>query len=353
MGAGAEMTVTRNAAEFFAESGNPAAALMAARNAQEAVKIMRPSIDSYHAARGIRQPAQNAILSDKEWREIDQAVVQAAHQRTGLVQALMSANLTHPLGGWGVVESEYEAISEAGDATVSIEGIDDGDEDLPDRRVDIVPIPVVHKKFKIPARMLQASRIRGNGLDVTGAAAASQSVTYGLEDLCLSGASVSIGGFGLKGITNHGSIITAGTYTGGWGSATAAQMVADVIEAINQAAQERRYGPFLVVVPGSVAFNLEKDYSTATATFTTTRQRILAIEQVKGIVISDRLSSTDGTFLLELSRNTIDLAIGMRLSTVQWELDGGAIFVGKVWAAMAPRIKVDQGTGKTGIVKIG
>ena len=141
---------------------------------------LQPSLDD-------PQMAVFATLRDDEWREVDATVVDVATRRLNGIMDLRNMNLIRTLGGIGTLLAQYEKQGDMTDADINMRIEAPGDEDKVEWELASVPVPVVHKNFRIDARSLDASRRMGSGLDVTQAAVATRKVAEGLEDLLFNG----------------------------------------------------------------------------------------------------------------------------------------------------------------------
>lgn len=296
-------------------------------------------------ARGLRV---NSILRKDEWQEIDQAVVEAAKTRLVAVEHLRQRNLVQPLGGIGTLTSQWNVTSTLTAADVNMTGQALGERDLPDSLVKNVPVPVIFKQFAVGARVLDASRRLGDGIDVTGAYEAARVVAEMAETMLVNGYSLTFNGGTIYGYTTHTNrnTDTATNYGGGdWGTITnVLPTIAGMIAAANG---DGYYGPFAV-------YAATTQYNQAALTYftdgsgQTPAQRVLSLSNVALFEMCPTLA--DGVIVLaQLSRNVVDWAEAMPIQTLEWASGDGMVSHFKVMMVASPRVKADY-SGNSGIV---
>lgn len=319
--------------------------------------MLRPFIDTDGQAKVVvngRKMATNApaALQYDEWKDIDRTVLETFTQRLRAVADVMAAGLVHPLGSIGVTVSVWDKVSDMTGPNVDMSGITDGEEDLPRYELDQVPIPVVHKDFRVNIRHLEASRRFGEAIDVTASAIAARVVAEGNEDLLLNGdSSISVNGANLYGYTTHPNRNTVDMATK-WddNSMTGADIVEDVQSMLAAARADNRHGPFILYVPAGYEGLLDNDYNPATSDTRTIRERILQLAGIQDIRVVDRLADHN-VLLVQLDRETVDWAQAQGVTTIQWDEKGGMQSRFKVLTIGAPRIKSDY-DGRSGIVHL-
>lgn len=285
----------------------------------------------------------NTLLRKEEWVDLDKRVVQVARERLTVVQDLIGAGLTLTLGGLGVTISQFETESDMSDASVSMEADVMGQQDQLDYGLQSVPIPIIHKDFKLGIRQLEASRRMGSNIDMTNSDAATRKVAEGAEDLVIKGLSKKINGYSIYGLTTHPNRITDAA-PGHWD--TIANIYATVLSMIGDANAKKQFGPFILYVATDVATTLYQIYADITGQ--TALERILKIPQIKEVKAADRLPAGN-VVLVQMLTTTIDLAIAQTLIPIEWNTMGGLVSWFKIMMAFAPRIKPDA-NGNLGIV---
>ena len=214
-----------------------------------------------------------------------------------------------------------------------------------------VPIPVIQKPWKIGERVLMASRQRGSALDVTTGIEAARAVARKSENMVFNG----LPNLGNQdGYRVHGLLTFPGRATfevSDWANAatTAATIVDDVLGMLQIAeTQERHFGPFELYIPGAWAYRMREDMYPGEAGSVTVMERLMAINAIKDIKVSDSLSAGN-VVLIQMESSVLDLAVASDITTVQWESGSGWTNYFQTFAAWAPRFKADY-DGHTGIV---
>lgn len=303
------------------------------------------------AANGERQPANlpvvNALLRHEEWKEIDMAVVDIARTQLVVAEDLQRLGLVQRLGGLGSIISSYEQQSDMSAASVDMAGVTAGEEDAVDFTEVGVPIPIIHKNFRINIRKLEASRRMGDSLDVTQARVATRRVRDAIEDMIVNGASAltmrdSTVTAVLRGLTDHGD---RNTGTGDdWGTAT--NVHTNINEMIADAEADNYLGPYGIYVARTQFGQARLRHTDGSGEMAI--ESALRIPGVEFIKASDQLTAGEAV-LVSLNGDVIDLAIAQDIVVVEWETQGGLVQHFKVMAAMAPRVKSDA-DGRSGIV---
>lgn len=286
----------------------------------------------------------NAILLKDEWLNLDERIVQIAQERLTIVNDLIDMGLTYDLGGIGTTISQWQVESDLTEATVSMEPDSEDNRDVLEYELAQVPVPIIHKDFKLGIRQLEASRRMGSNIDLSNADAASRKVAIGMEDLVVKGYGNTFAGNTIYGVTTHPSRIT-GVATGNWLS-TIDAAYSTVLAMLAAADVQHRYGPFNLYISkglGQVIYYVYPDGSGQTVL-----QRLQNIDSIMNIKVDDRLEDGD-LVLIQMTSDTIDLGVAQPLIPVEWEEKGGLVTNFKILTSAVPRIKPD-GKGELGIV---
>jgi hypothetical protein len=160
--------------------------------------------------------------------------------------------------------------------------------------------------------------------------------------------SFSYGGGTIYGLTNFPERITSVDIMAPTDSGWTPQSFVTNVLAMRQASEtELHYGPWMLYVSPSWDQYLDDDYSAAKGD-NTLRQRVAAINNITGIQTLDYLTGFQ-IVLVQQTTDVIRLVIGMDITTVQWETEGGMRLNFKVMAIMVPQLRADI-NGNTGIV---
>jgi uncharacterized linocin/CFP29 family protein len=287
----------------------------------------------------------NATLRKEEWLELDTTVVDIARQRLNGIADLQNAGLVRQLGGLGTTETQYETISDMSDADVDMDAETAGEEDRVTYTLNTVPVPIIHKNFRINIRTLDASRRLGQSLDVTQTAVATRKVTDKLESILFSGESTIVAnGNTIYGYTNHGDRNTASA-SGDWG--TIANIYTDCNTMLQAAETDYFWGPFTMYVAATQFGQMRAIYTDGSGE--SAYERVLrGLPQITAIKPSDVLTAGSAV-LVQLTRDVVELAVGLDITPIEWETRGGMSSHFKVMTAMVPILKADD-EGKMGLV---
>lgn len=291
-----------------------------------------------------------ATLRHEEWKILDDAVVMAAKERLRVVADLRGAGLQFTIpNGMGKTVLETETVSDITAASISMDPARKSEGDRPEYDLTNLPLPVIHKDFHFSARQVATSRNSGASIDTTTAQLAARRVAEEAEKLVTGTAgSYTYGGGTVYGLTNFPSRITKSNMVSPLESDwTPRQTVQDVLAMRQLSENAYHYGPWMLYNSPDWDQYLDDDYSTAKGD-NTLRQRIAAINGVSGVRTLDHLPAYTMT-LVQMTSDVIREVIGMDITTVQWETEGGMRLNFKVMAILVPQLRADF-NGNTGIV---
>ena len=93
---------------------------------------------------------------------------------------------------------------------------------------------------------------------------------------------------------------------------------------------------------------MDKDYdTTSNGTSDTLRQRILKIEGIEAVKVSDYLPD-DNVILVQMTSDVVRLVNGFKPQVIAWSEEGNMVFKYKVMAIQVPQIRSTQ-TGQCGV----
>ena len=291
----------------------------------------------------------SATLRKDEWKLLDEALVPIAETRLNGIQDLISRGLVYNLGNaMGTTVLEWQDVSDAMEATLTMDGVTRSAGDRPVFGTKYLPIPILHVDYEINARVLEASRKLGNPLDTTSAERAARKVAEKLESMLFTDTTYAFGGgtiYSYLNYTNRNEV----TLDTEWDDSaiTGKDIVDDVRELKQTSINNYHYGPWVLYVPTGYETVLDADYD-ATTPGTTIRERILKIAGIQDIKVVDTLTA-DNVVLVQMTPDTVRLVNGMGLTNVQWATEGEFITKYKVMAIQVPQIRADH-NGKCGIV---
>lgn len=290
----------------------------------------------------------NSTLRPYEWRQLDQVVQQIAMSRLGGVQDLISAGLTYNLGNaMGTTVLEYHDVSDAMSADLTMDGVSRSKGDRPDFGPKYLPIPIIHSDFEINARALAASRNLGNPLDTTMVEMATRKVLEKREQLLFTDTTYAFGGGTIYSYLNHPNRNPVTLHAHWNDSAASAEDIVNDVLALKQASiDDKHYGPWNLYVPTNFETVLDEDYNTTSGK--TIRERILGIDGIKAIKVSDTLPA-DNVILVQMTVDTVRLVQGMAVQVVQWDTEGKFVNKFKVLTIAVPQVRADQ-SGACGVI---
>ncbi len=288
-----------------------------------------------------------ATLRKDEWKQLDEAIVEAAQKEMRAYGDLLANGLTYTIpNGLGKTVLETERQSDLTDAEMSMDGIRRSDADRPHFDLVNLPLPITHKDFHFTARQLATSRERGAPLDTSTASLAGRKVAESIEKLYLGELSTyAFGGGTISGLTNFASRLTK-TLTAPT-SANHAVTVNEVLDMRDLAYLDNHYGPFMLYCSPGWDQYMDEDYSTAKGS-NTLRERLKAIDQIQDVRTLHFLSDTT-LLLVQMTSDIVRAVRGMSITTVQWPTEGGMMLNYKVMAIEVPQLRADFNSN-TGIV---
>ena len=288
----------------------------------------------------------NSVLRKEEWIEFDRTLVPIARQRLRGVNDLVSAGLTLTLGnGMGTTILQWEEVSDMDAADISMDGVTRGVHDRVRFDINNLPIYIVHKDFHVNLRNLESSRRLGVPIDTTQVEVATRKVADQVESILFNGTTLTFGGnsvFGYRTATNRNLF----TISPLWGSATGAQIVTDVIDMIAAAQADNMFGPYVLYMGVNYWNLLLDDYKAESDK--SIIGRIKELEGISAVRVADVLP-VDHVLLVQMTKDVVDLVIGMQPRVVQWDVEGGFQTNFKVLTILVPRMKNDF-DNRSGIV---
>jgi len=297
-----------------------------------------------------RAMAVNApsTLRKNEWIYLDEAVLQVQRTELRAWQDVVNAGLTFNVpGGMGKTVIQHQTTTDAGNAMLSMDGLNQAQRDRPVFDLVNLPLPITHGDFSFSAREIQVSRQNGTGLDLTMVEDTTRRVLEINEGL-LAGtlATYSYGGGTIYGYRNHPNRVTF-TPTlptaAGWDGNT---LVTELLAVLQTLSNNLFRGPVVAYFSRGWDQYLDRDYTAAYNTGTI-RNRVKQIERIQDIRMLDILPDFE-IILVTMVRNTVEAVQAMPLQTLQWESHGGMQLNFKVMCIRVPRIRANA-NGNTGV----
>jgi len=276
------------------------------------------------------------------WEEIDEEVIRAYEEEAKLVQDIRGQGLTanHDIGN---LFSSYRISSLMNDAEVDMSGETMGEEDRVDYITRTVPVPVIHKEFKIGWREDANTDTSQDNI-----AEATRAVSRALETMAWGGTSFTVEGNainGLKDTNTSGDWGSFGAWTSSAGLENAYQETIDAIETLNNNGFSSPYNLYVDDTYMSQLMGLRTN---------TTQNYVDIIEslpQINAVRFTNNISGTDTAYLVSMSRRAIDIANAQWITPVNWEKGpNGRVTQFSVFAVAVPRMKKDY-QGNHGVNK--
>lgn len=291
----------------------------------------------------------NSVLDKREWADLDAGIIRAAKLRLNGIADLRAAGLAKPVS-LATMMSQWRVASEKVAASVNMDGRSAVDLDRIDMKTYGVPVPIISSGYRIPLRVLMASRRLGEGIDVTEAEEAAAAVVEKEESILFNGeSSAVVGGVTIPGYTSISArLADTATNFGGGDFGTISNIFPTFLGMVSGLATRRYHGPFTVYVAPTQYIQMLSIYTDGSGQ--SALQRVLNIPQIDSVKPADLLA--DGSLLMvQLTGNVVDFVYAQEMGEVEnreWEAPDGSAANFKVMAAMAPRIKTDY-AGYTGI----
>lgn len=283
----------------------------------------------------------NQLLRRDEWRRIDEEVQQVSDQRLNLIGDLRDRGIVDEID-IGVILASYEQASDLSDASVTMTGETQADEDQQEFTLVDFPVPFIHKAGGWSARKVRASRRRGQPINIDWATRATRKVIEKAEDLAFNGSSVTIGGSSVPGLTTESN---RNTVSGSdWG--TTSNIIPNINSATQTLASNGYDGPYGIYVSNT-------QYGEMKALISNTSDRVLSAvledPDIEFVKKSGRL--TDEAVVVQLDRDVMDLQLAEDVQTTDWDsLSGRSMFVNTFMVGIV-RVKSDA-AGNSGVAHI-
>jgi uncharacterized linocin/CFP29 family protein len=290
----------------------------------------------------------NATLRKDEWIWLDSVIIKAAQERLKFVADIRSRGLVLSIpNGMGTTVLQTQTMSDINDASMSMDGLREGDNDRPVYGIENLPLPIIHKDFQFSSRQIATSRNGGVPIDVSMAEMAGRKVAEMAEKLAIGVSTFpTYGGGTIPGLTTFASRITK-VLTAPTDSAwTPETFLHEVIAMRKLATAAKHYGPYVLYLSANWDEYLDRDFKANGSK--TLRERVQELSGVTDVMALDYLTNYDAV-LLQTTSDVVREVVGMDIVTVQWQTHGGLLLHFKVMAILVPQFRADH-NGNTGIV---
>lgn len=293
-----------------------------------------------------------ATMTKDAWILLDRAIVEAAKPRLRAVSELRSRGLQFNIpNGMSKTVLQTQTQSDISEADISMNGVRQSQNDRPEFELGSLPLPIIHKDFSIYLRELAVSQNGGAPLDTTTAGLASRRVAELAEKLLIGTyGTYKFGGGTIYGLVNFPSRLTQALTDPTATAWTPEDTVAEVLSMKQKSQDAYHYGPWILFNSAAWDEYLDADYSVSGGNNPnqTLRERILKIKDIVDCVTLDYLTDFQ-LVLVQLTPDVVREVIGMEITTLQWESNGGLELNFKVMAIMVPQLRADI-NGNTGVV---
>ncbi len=288
-----------------------------------------------------------ATLRKDEWKMLDDQVMDAVYTTpTRMFADLRSrGNVITIPNGMGKTIYEYQRATDIGPATISMDGIREGDSDRQHFDLTGLPLPIIHKDFQFSARQIEISRNNGPALDASMARLSARKCMEEVEKYTAGSQTFAYGGYSIYGYTNFPARMTQSITAPS--SSNHGTTISEILSMRKKLTDKGYTGPFVVYMSPAWDLYLDEDYSTTKGT-NTLRQRIAQIDGIGAVRTSYYLSG-NAIVMVQMTADIAQAVVGMDVMTLQWPSKGGMMINFKVLCILVPLLRSDFG-GNTGIV---
>ena len=319
------------------------------------------------AANGFQRPVWNAATLTKDaWIKLDQAIVKATRNRLRAYADLVSSSSVSGFNGMATTMFEYMAMSDEGEAQVSMTASADQRQSRPVVALTSIPLPITAMGFYFDQRQLASSKGTGMPLDTTMAEMAGRRVAEMVEQTTIGTVTGITAGpvaasdtryrtdSKVYGYTNFTYRVTKTDLTTPTGQ-NPDDVLADVIEMRESMYTNGFYGPFVLYT--STSYDQWLDRAHFVGTFAqgltsqarTLREAIEAIDGISSVRRLDYLTSGYQMILVQMTPDVCQAVNAMDITTIQWDEKGGTEVHFRVMCVQVPLLKAPL-SGTSGIL---
>jgi len=289
----------------------------------------------------------STTMTKEAWLMFDKEVIDVAKAKLTLWNKLRGVGTLTIPDGMGVTKLEQQRRGDITPATISMDGLRQGEADIPEYDDITLPLPIIHKDADFGARDLAVAKRGGQPLDTVNLRLAGQMVSLAVEELTIGTRTFKHGGSTVYGYTTFPNRLThtiTSPVAGGW---TPATIKTEIIAAIKKLIEQWHNGPFDIIYGLGWYSAMQASYSTLYDS-ETTADVLRKLDKVASVEMSDLLS---GYQIIIAERDPVvqRAVVGMDITTVQWDSHGGMKKHYKVMCIMVPQFRADI-AGQTGVL---
>lgn len=336
------------------------------RQRYEPKRIIR-SVSDLKAEGHPERPVWNAASLTKDAHiKLDQAIVKSTRNRLRAYADLLAANPVSGFNGMATTMYEYQAMSDEGEAQVSMTASADQRQSRPALVLTSIPLPITAMGFFFDQRHIASSKNTGMPLDTTMAEMAGRRVAEMIEQTTIgtvtgvtagptsSGDSRYRTDSKVYGYTNFTYRVTKTDLTTPDGT-NPDTVLQDVIEMRETMYTNGFYGPFIVY--SSTSYDQWLDRAHFVGTFAqgltsqarTLREAIEAIDGISAVRRLDFLTSGYQLIMVQMTPEVAQAVNAMDITTIQWDEKGGTELHWRILAIQVPLLKAPY-SGTSGII---
>jgi len=311
-----------------------------------------------------KQFAANAMASNAstlerdEYETLSDRIIQTFKRNLVGLDDLQSQGLTRNISLATQVDL-WQTVSEVTEADITMDGEDQANNDRIEYTTDGVPVPIVHKDFRIPQRELETSRRMGNDLRTDTAAEVSRAVAEMANQILFQGWNPAVDtargdSWQLYGYTD--SAVSTNVSGSDWGTET---NIRDAfVGAIDALTDDNNQEP---AGDGFLSYISQTQYRQYRSAVDpdgdgnlTVRERVenefdMELGPIRSV--PDYVLPDGEMVMVNPTPDVVELALAEDMQTIEWSSGSGMTNFYKVMWAGAPEIKTDS-SGNVGVAHV-
>jgi hypothetical protein len=266
----------------------------------------------------------------------------------------MSAGLIYTLNDpLSVTQLEWESINQTGHAQRTMSPAARGENQMPVRTINRLPIYLTTDDFSVGIRTLKMSQRVGQPLDMSLIKQATRRVNESIEDAAINGATtidgqpLVVGGYAAPGLLNAPNAATQALTLAAWSTVPVGTTVfAQTQLMIAKLQANKKYGPYRMYVGTAIGNALDTDFTT-TKGDNTIKDRLLKIDALQAIRVADMMPAGK-VAIVQMTSDVIDMVVGQAPTVIPWTSQDSFTLFWLVMAITVPRVRSDY-DGQSGV----